>query len=62
MTKIWIRKLFPFDKHCWGKDQNEMIRIRKALNDLGFYVLTGHKDTLDVYAIKTKSWIERWFL
>jgi hypothetical protein len=61
--KIFIRSLFPYDKWGWGTNEEKRFKLKRQLNRLGFYVLTGKDgNSLDVFAVKTKTWIERWFL
>ncbi len=60
MSKQYVRTLYLQD-HYW-KDDNGRERLRNLLNKLGFYVLHGRDESLDVYAIKEDSWYERWIL
>lgn len=44
--------------HVYWHDKYSQEQLRRELNDLGFYVLTGLDDTLDVYVILPKHWWE----
>lgn len=39
-------------------DKYSQEKLRHELNDMGFYVLTGKDETLEVYVIKSKNWWE----
>lgn len=52
-TKIHIRTLWPDlqkRRTLWTND-NQRDALRNYLNDIGFYVLSGAGDSLEVYAI-----------
>lgn len=51
MTKVFVRTL---DKSLWI-NSTARDTLRRYLNDLGFYVLTGIDDTLVVYALKEEE-------
>lgn len=56
MTKVFIRTL---NKSLWA-NATDRENIRRKLNTLGFYVLTGIDDALLVYAFKEEeSWVHR---
>jgi hypothetical protein len=56
--KIFIRTLYkePVRPLWWSSHQRE--ELRQYLNDLGFYVLTGAGDSLEVYAIYDEKPLE----
>jgi hypothetical protein len=58
--KVFIRTLFGSDKFCWGTNWYQREQLRIYLNGLGFYVLSGKDNSLNVYAIKEKGWWEKW--
>lgn len=53
--KIHLRTLYA-DTH-WRREE-EKESLREFLNSLGFYVLHGVDDTLEVYAVSDKAWWE----
>jgi len=53
MTKVYVRTLWPEHgrrRTLWESEQQRET-LRNYLNDIGFYVLTGALDSLEVYAI-----------
>lgn len=50
--KVFIRTLWSDDKRgaLWTTEHQKQA-LKNYLNDLGFYVLTGAGDSLEVYAI-----------
>jgi IS30 family transposase len=60
MKKVFIRSLWWCDPWMWGTNESHQILIRDYLNNLGFYVLTKDRYTLDVYALRDKTFYERW--
>ncbi len=51
--KIHLRTLYTQDGYWSIEDERE--RLRDQLNELGFYVLHGIGDSLEVYAIPESS-------
>lgn len=56
--KVFIRTLKNGTMKCLWYNELEREALRIALNDYGFYTLTGNDDSLDVYAIKYKDNVE----
>lgn len=48
--KVYIRTLWNDTEKLWDTEY-QRDELRRYLNDLGFYVLTGAGDALDVYVI-----------
>lgn len=57
MPKILIRILDNKNNSLWENEYQKEL-LRQQLNDVGFYVLTGKDDSLEVYAIKYKEWYQ----
>lgn len=49
--KTFIRRVWGSDKNSFGVDEVQCENMRTYLNEIGFYVLTGPKNSLDVYSI-----------
>ncbi len=51
--KVFIRTLEPQERNkvLWDSEYKRL-KLQSYLNRLGFYVLTGLENSLDVYAIK----------
>lgn len=62
MKKVFIRSLWWCDPWMWGHDEQHQMLIKDYLNSMGFYVLTKDRYTLDVYALREKTFMERWVL
>lgn len=58
MKKIFIRTLWGYQHYWW--DDSGRFKLRDLLNNLGFYVIHGTGDSLEVYALKEKLWWEKW--
>jgi len=54
---IRIIKRIEQDKIYWH-DKYTQEKLRQELNDMGFYVLTGKNESLDVYVIRNNKWWE----
>lgn len=50
--KVYIKTLWADDVRPLWANHDQREHLRRYLNDLGFYVLTGVDDSLDVYAIE----------
>ena len=57
MPKSLVRVLKNNKCSLWINDEQRE-NMRKALNDVGFYVLTGADDSLEVYVIEYRKWWE----
>ncbi len=58
--KTFVRTLWEYEgkKHLWDSEYKRL-QVQKYLNTLGFYVLTGLEDSLDVYVIENnRNWTE----
>lgn len=50
--KIYIRTLWGgAERRAWWTNEHQKEALRNYLNDIGFHVLTGPGDSLEVYAI-----------
>lgn len=50
--KIYVRTLWNDDRRGGWFNDDEREGLRKYLNDMGFYVITGAGDSLDVFAVE----------